>query len=145
MQFAPMITVIAATGHAPFGESVMAARLQAAFGGAALTAFVLLLARRLRGGRAAIRLVWLTVIGSNHGEAGALALYRDRACIPYPRSTAGDFSETEHAGPVTHVCVTVMCLSDAWLDPTLTQRGPTPSRARSFRTSRLLIHRGPAT
>lgn len=33
----------------------------------------------------------LTVVGANYGRAGALAFYRDRARIPYPISTAGDF------------------------------------------------------
>jgi hypothetical protein len=33
----------------------------------------------------------LTVIGSNYGEAGALAFYGASRGIPYPRSTAGDF------------------------------------------------------
>ena len=64
MQFPPMIAVIAATGHALFGESVLAARVPAAFGGAALTAIVLLLVRRLRGGRAAVLLAWLALLAA---------------------------------------------------------------------------------
>ena len=33
----------------------------------------------------------ITLIACNCGDAGALAFYRDRVRIPYPRSTAGDF------------------------------------------------------
>ena len=54
--------------------------------------------RRLRGG-ASRALHALTpgeqrtvlLVGSNYGEAGALAMYRDRFGLPYPVSVAGDF------------------------------------------------------
>ncbi len=64
MQFPPMIAMIAGTGRALFGETVWAARVPAAFGGAALTAVVLLLVRRLGGGYRAILYAWLALMAA---------------------------------------------------------------------------------
>lgn len=64
MQFPPMIAVIARTGRALFGDTVWAARIPAACAGAALTAVVLLLVRRLGGGYRAILYAWLALMAA---------------------------------------------------------------------------------
>lgn len=59
MQFPPFIALVAAASDAVFGDSIWAARVPAALGGAALTATVLLLLRRLGTGTWALVLAWL--------------------------------------------------------------------------------------
>ncbi|MBC7843285.1 MAG: glycosyltransferase family 39 protein [Gemmatimonadaceae bacterium] len=64
MQFPPMIAAIAGTGRAIFGDSVLAARVPAALGGAALTAVVLCAVRRLGGGTLGCLLAWLAMLAA---------------------------------------------------------------------------------
>lgn len=64
MQFPPLIAIIARIGRALFGDSVWAARVPAAAAGAVLTAVVLLLTRRLGGGRFAVLTVWLAFLAA---------------------------------------------------------------------------------
>ncbi len=64
MQFPPWIAAMAATGRTLFGESVLAARVPAAFGGAALTGVVLYTVRRLGGGTLACVLAFLALLAA---------------------------------------------------------------------------------
>lgn len=64
MQFPPMIALIAGAGRLVFGDSVLAARVPAAIGGAALTAVILLLIRRLGGGSRAAILATLALLAA---------------------------------------------------------------------------------
>lgn len=59
MQFPPFIAMLAKVSGAIFGDSVWAARVPAALGGAALTGTVLWLARRLGAGIPALVVAWL--------------------------------------------------------------------------------------
>ena len=64
MQFPPMIAVIAHLSASVFGDAVWAARVPAALAGGALTAVVLILVRKLGGGRFAAWCAWLALLAA---------------------------------------------------------------------------------
>ena len=64
MQFPPFIAAVARLSSALLGDTVWAARVPAALAGGALTLVVLLLVRRLGGGRYAALTAWLALIAA---------------------------------------------------------------------------------